>query len=91
MSNRKLLLKTREQSGIKSSTQTLREDIRLFKYAIPSGFLDMDRQDFWRHFNKLYQSNYILTGIYANQLFQEGSLEEFQIDVIREYFPDFGN
>ena len=90
MSNRKLLLKTREQNGIKSSTQTLKEDIRLFKYAIPDGFLDMERQDFLRHFNKLYQTNYILTCIYINQLFRKHELRDYQVEVIRGYFPEFG-
>jgi hypothetical protein len=90
MSNRKLLLKTRERAGIKSSTQTLKEDIRLFGHAIPDNFLDMDRQDFWRHFNKLYQTNGILTSLYADQLSKEGALQEYQVEVIREFFPGFG-
>jgi hypothetical protein len=90
VSNRKLLLKTREQAGIRSSTQTLKEDIRLFGYAIPNNLLSMDRQDFWRHFNKLYQTNGILTNLYATQLSKEGVLQEYQIEVIREFLPGFG-
>jgi hypothetical protein len=90
MSNRKLLLKTREQAGIKSSTQTLREDIRLFGCAIPDNFLTMDKQDFWRHFNKLYQTNGILTSLYTEQLFKEGRLQAYQVEVIREFFPGLG-
>ena len=90
MSNRKLLLKSRESAGIKSSTQTLREDIRLFGHAIPKGFLEMERQDFHRHFNKLYQTNYVLTCLYINQLSNQHLLEDYQEEVIRGYFPEFG-
>jgi hypothetical protein len=89
MSNRKLLLKAREKAGIKSSTQTLKEDIRLFKYAIPHDFLAMDKQDFWRHFNKLYQTNYILTCLYISQLAKDNALRDYQVEVIRGYFPEF--
>jgi hypothetical protein len=90
MSNRKLLLKSRERAGIQSSTETLKEDIRLFGHAIPNDFLSMDRQDFWRHFNKLYQTNGILTNLYANQLSKEGVLRKYQVEVIREFLPGFG-
>jgi hypothetical protein len=90
MSNRKLLLKARERAGIQSSTQTLKEDIRLFGHAIPGNFLDMNRLDFWRHFNKLYQTNGILTNIYIHQLDKEGVLQDYQVEVIKEFFPTFG-
>jgi len=90
VSNRKLLLKTREQAGVKSSTQTQKEDIRLFRHAIPRGFLDMDRQDFQRHFNKLYQTNYVLTCMYVDQLFRKHELKDYQIEVIQGYLPEFG-
>jgi hypothetical protein len=89
MSNRKLLLKAREKAGIKASTQTLKEDMRLFKYAIPRDFLAMDKQDFWRHFNKLYQTNYILTCLYVNQLANDHALRDYQVEVIRGYFPEY--
>jgi hypothetical protein len=90
MSNRKLLLKAREKANIRSNTQTLEEDMRLFKHAIPRDFLDMDRQDFWRHFNKLYQTNYILTCLYVDQLVKDNSLKDYQVEVIRGYFPKYG-
>ena len=90
MSSRKLLLKTREQAGIKSSTQTLRDDIRLFGHAIPQNFLDMDKQDFQRHFNKLYQTNYVLTCMYIDNLSREHVLRDYQVEVIRGFFPEFG-
>jgi hypothetical protein len=89
MSNRKLLLKAREKAGIRSSTQTLREDMRLFKYTIPNDFLTMDKQDFWRHFNKLHQTNYVLTCLYASQLAKENVLRDYQLEIIRDYFPEF--
>jgi hypothetical protein len=91
MSNRKLVLKARERAGVTSGTQTLREDIRLFGHAVPHNFLDMDKQDFWRHFNKLYQTNYILTCMYVSQLSRKHTLKDYQIEVIRGYFPDFGD
>ncbi|MDR1359208.1 MAG: hypothetical protein LBJ48_07670 [Coriobacteriales bacterium] len=89
MSNRKLLLKAREKAGIKSSTQTLREDMLLFKYTIPNDFLTMDKQDFWRHFNKLHQTNYVLTCLYVDQLAKENMLRDYQVEIIRDYFPEF--
>ena len=90
MSNRKLLLKTREQAGIKSSTQTLIEDIRLFKNTIPDDFLEMEGQGFQRHFNKLYQTNYILTCMYTKQLALKHGFSEGQIKVVQGYFPELG-
>ena len=91
MSNRKLLLKTRENTGVRSSTETLREDIRLFKHAIPSGFLSMERQEFERHFNKLYQTNYVFTCLYIEQLSRKQELKGYQVEVIQGYFPEFGS
>jgi hypothetical protein len=51
----------------------------------------MDKQDFWRHFNKLYQTNGILTNLYTEQLSKEGRLQTYQVEVIREFFPGFGD
>ena len=90
MSNRRLLLESRVRDGIRSSTQTLIEDIRLFGNTIPKDFLEMDRQGFQRHFNKLYQTHYIFTCMYIDQLQREQVLKDYQIDVIRGFFPEFG-
>jgi len=90
MSNRKLLLKSREKAGIRSSTQTLKEDIRLFAHAVPQGFLEMDEADFWRHLNKLYQTNYVLTCLLLNQYRCDGLLSAAQIEAVRGFDPKFG-